>query len=295
VLRRVAIVAMLAACDKGSSAPPAPAIGSGSATCVELPFAASTPVPEASGAAWLDGKLVVVSDSGNHGAYGIVDPETGTTVEQGTLPLGPSTDDLEGLDARDGVLYGITSPGWILTWKRTATGFELADGPYALGPVDLPPKSGVGDKPPKDPGMVCDANIANCGRNYEGLCLRPRGAAGDCTGYALSKADGHLYCLTEHEGRLAIHKDRAIAVDRPGVVADCAFAPDGTLWAGNNLFGMSQVFRVDEAHATVASIGPLGTGFPEVLAVRGDVIFRMSDTGGSPSLMAKFRCTGSTR
>jgi len=293
------MLAMVVACDKGPTPPPAPAPGSGSATwaCDQLPFAASTPIPEASGAAWLDGKLVVVGDSGNHGAYGIVDPETGATVEQGTLPLGNSIDDLEGLDARDGKLYGLTSPGWILVWRRTATGFELVEGPYALGPIDLPPKGGIGDKPPAGNGMVCDAAVTNCGRNYEGLCLRHGPGTSDCTGYALSKADGHLYCLTvtEPDGRLAIHRDHAIAVDRPGVVADCAFAADGTLWAGNNLFGMSQVFRVDEVRATVTSIGPLGVGFPEVIAARGDVLYRMSDTGGSPSLMAKFRCTGKAR
>jgi hypothetical protein len=189
------------------------------------------------------------------------------------------------------------------------------EGPYALGPVDLPrSKSGIGDKPPAGDGMVCDGTVANCGRNYEGLCLRPRGdptAPGRginpllCTGYALAKADGHLYCLTQMDrddqpmDTLTVHRDRAIAIDRPGVVADCAYAPDGTLWAGNNTFGLSNVFRIDHeadpAHAQVVSIGSVGVGFPEVIAARGDVLYRMSDTGGSPSLMAKFRCTANGR
>src|SRR5262245_32682717 len=60
--------------------------------CPEQPFAKSTPLPEASGAAWLtiEGKLalVVVADSGNQGDYVVLDPDTGATREQGKLPLG---------------------------------------------------------------------------------------------------------------------------------------------------------------------------------------------------------------
>src|SRR5262250_380752 len=102
----VSAVAGLTACRKGTatsgapgepartSAPPAEsasappetsAAGTGAPVaasgwrCEALPFALTTPVPEASGAGWLviDGKLslVVVGDSGNRGAYGVVDPE----------------------------------------------------------------------------------------------------------------------------------------------------------------------------------------------------------------------------
>ncbi len=295
-------------------------------TCEALPFAESTPVPEASGAAWMtiDGalRLVVVSDSGNHGAYGLVDPESGATVEQGRLPLHGSTDDLEGLTVRGATLIGITSPGWILEWERRGHGFALVDGPYALGPVDLPPTGGNGDKPPKGDGMVCDGTRTNCGRNYEGICLAPPPANPTSginplrtVGFAASKADGHLYCLTGfHDAHdLAIHRDRddidatgahspahrAIAVARPGVLADCAFDEAGRLYVANNLFGMSTVSRVDgwadPVHARLVPLATLGAGFPEVLAVRGDVFYRMSDTGGSPSLMGKFRCRPSAR
>ena len=288
---RLAIIALVACkSNPPNNDPPPPATGSGAVTCEQQPFAGSTPVPEASGAAWIDGKLVVISDSGNHGAYGIVDPDTGDTIEQGQLPIADSTDDFEGLASRGNLLYGLTSPGWILVWRRVDHGFELVDGPYALGPVDLPNTHGVGDKPPKGDGMVCDKRGTNCGRNYEGLCLAPQ-PTGDCTGYALSKADGHLYCLTgEH---LTVHHDRAIAVDRPGVAADCAYSPDGTLWAADNLFGLSQVFQIEGDRAV--PFAQIGEGFPEVIAVRGDLIYRMSDTGGSPSLMAKFRCTRAAR
>jgi len=254
-----------------------------------MAFAESTPVPEASAAAWwkLAGKdeLVVVGDSGRHGAYGIIDPETGETGEQGKLPLGDGGDDLEGLSAFGGQLYGLTSAGWMRVWKRDGDAFELVEGPYAIGDGD----------------MICDKNRSNCARDYEGLCLRPkRGDAGSCVGYAASRTDGTLYCLALGDDR-ALHVDRAraIKIARKGVVADCTYDDAGALWVGNNLFGLSQVYRVDNdvdpAHAKVVSIAQIGTGFPEVIAVRGDVIYRMSDAGGAPSLISKFRCSPPTR
>ena len=311
VLRRVAF-ALLACCDAPKVEPPAPVVkailGSAAVTaCEPLPFAESTPVPEASGAAFLtiDGalRLVVASDSGNHGAYGLLDPDTGATVEQGTLPLGGSTDDIEGLAVRGGHLFGITSPGWILEWKRVAHGFELVSGPTALGPVDLGPKGGLGkpgerparstaeggaevnDKPPPGDGMVCDGTRSNCGRNYEGICLT------ETAGYAASKADGHLYPLIGTP--LRVERAGAIAVAEPGHLADCAYDETGALYTGNNLFGLSTVSRIENGKPV--PIASLGTGFPEVLAVRGDVVYRMSDMGGSPSLLGKFRCKRSAR
>ena len=328
------MIAIVAACGKGGGTtaggpaePPrqpapgsaqaatAPAAGSaqavtaspaGSATdpdgappgCEPLPFAESTPVPEASGAAWLviDGKpaLVVISDSGNHGAYGIVDPDTGATIETGTLPLSTEAgDDIEGVSARGDKVYGLTSAGWMRVWQRKGKGFELVGAPYALGPVDLPDTKNDA-RAPKGDGMVCNAHVVNCGRNYEGLCLAPAPRAGACLGFAASKADGHLYCLTEEAGKLVVHHDRAIAITRSGALADCAFGDDDTLWAGSNLFDLGNVYRVsgweDPANARVERVGSLGVGFPELIAVRGDVVYRMSDLGGAPSLMARYRC-----
>jgi hypothetical protein len=322
VRRCEVLVLVLAACsakqEPKREAPPAPAptgsAGSAGSTvpaategagdaCSDLPFASTTPVPEASGGAWIDlggrPSLLVVSDSGNHGAYAIVDGETGDTKEQGNLPLGTGAgEDLEGLAVRGDRFYGLSSAGWIREWKRDAAGFALVAGPYALGPVDMPPKStSNATKPPAGNGMVCDGNTTNCGRNYEGLCLAPaesiRGAEA-CVGFAASKADGRLYCLTLEGGQLRAHHDQAIAIDEPGRVADCAFSPEGKLVVGNNLFGLARVFLVEDwatpAQAKVTEIGKLGPGFPETIAAKGDVIYRLSDTGGAPSLMAKFRC-----
>src|SRR4029079_13658132 len=91
--------------------------------CEALPFTLTTPVPEASGAAWLelDGKpaLLVVSDSGSKASCAIVDPETGATIETGALPLSSeASDDIEGLAARGGEIYGLTSSGWVRVWRR---------------------------------------------------------------------------------------------------------------------------------------------------------------------------------
>jgi hypothetical protein len=306
---QVALALALAAAGACRSAEPPPAGGSGSAArepatgpaaaCSELPFAESTPVPEASGAAWLtiDGALglVVISDSGNDGAYAIVDPESGATREQGKLPLGGDGDDLEGIAARGGKLYTLTSPGWMRVYERASQGFALVDGPYPLGPIDIEDRGdGVGNHPPKGTGMVCAAKHANCGRNYEGLCLAPGPVTGRCVGFAAAKADGHLYCLVESGGKLQVDYAGAIKIARPGVVSDCAFSDDGRLYVGTNLFDAGNVYRVtdwqDPARAQVVRIAPLLIGNPETLAVRGDVIYRMSDTNSAPSFMKKYRC-----
>ncbi|MBA3455925.1 MAG: hypothetical protein H0T42_22700 [Deltaproteobacteria bacterium] len=301
-MTRFLLLAVLAtACGKGKDSTPVPAEGSAeNEPCQAIPFAESASVPEASGAAWLvvDGKpsLVVVSDSGNGGAYAIVDAETGVTRETGKLPLGEAGDDVEGLANRGDRIVGITSSGWILEWNRVPGAFELAQPAYPLGPVDLSDKGGgMGDKPPAGDGMVCGARATNCGRNYEGVCLvDPAHAKGPCIGFAASKADGHVYCVVEEAGKLAVKYSPRIKVTRPGAIGDCAFSDDGRLWVGSNLFDMSQVYRIDgwttPESAKVVAVAALGIGFPEALAVRGDVIYRMSDTGGSPSLMTKFRC-----
>jgi outer membrane protein assembly factor BamB len=142
---------------------------------------------------------------------------------------------------------------------------------------------------------VCGAKITNCGRNYEGLCLLDKAhRKGACVGFVASKADGHLYCLTEEGGKLVVHRDKAIAITRPGALADCAFGDDGSLWAGSNLFDMANVYAVtgwdDPATAKSTLLAAIGIGFPETLAVRGDIFYRMSDTGGAPSLLARYRC-----
>jgi hypothetical protein len=268
----------------------APAMDPG--RCARQPFAESTPLPEASGAAWLtiDGKLamVVVADSGHDGEYVVLDPETGETREQGKLPLGRGadgkgkSDDIEGFTEHGGKLFGLTSDGWMRVWQRSGKGFELVDGPYAIGS--------------EAEGTMCPPK-QKCAVNYEGLALAAKRQG--CAGFACSKGDGGLYCLVERDGRLTVDKSRRISVTKRGALGDCTFSDSDVLWVGNNVFGMNQVFRVDgwadPASAQVVSLNAFGDGFPEVIAVRGDVIYRLSDTGGAPSLMGKFRCSPTSR
>jgi hypothetical protein len=298
---RIAIVACLVACGKS---PPAPSQGSGSGawTCEQLPFAESTPVPEASGAAWLDGKLVIISDSGNHGAYGIVDPETGATTEQGKVEMGAWGDDFEGLATRGNTLYALLSGGHIIEYVRDAAGFRATSPPHPLGAVipNAKKQGMLSDQIPAGDGMTCGPPTANnCGRNFEGLCLddpAPAPAADPCVGFAAAKADGKLWCL---RADLTVDPARSISVAKPGALADCAFDDHHRLWAGTNTFGGNATVLIehwdDPPHAQVVPVTQLGAGFLEVIAVRGDVVYRMSDTGGSPSLMTKLRCTPPSR
>ena len=295
-------LAISMACRGGQTpeaGPPPPSVGSQVKvftppplpTCEQVPFAASSTVPEASGAAWLsDGNLLVVSDSGNDGAYVVLDPETGNEVSAGRLPIGGGKDDLEGLAMRGDQLIGVSSSGWIRAWQRSASGWDLVDGPYPLGRVDLPDKKRAERD---DPGMVCSENTTNCGRDYEGICL-PLVASGPCVGFVASKTDGRLYCLHDKYGELAVDREIHIPIAKSGAIADCTFSDRGELFVGSNLFDAANVYRVsnwqDPAKAVVEKLGSLGVGFPETIAVRGGMIYRLSDTGGAPSLMTKHRC-----
>jgi DNA-binding beta-propeller fold protein YncE len=239
----------------GSAPVPSKPAGAAPRACEDLAFAPTADVPEASGAAWLTlaGKpaLLVISDSGNHGVYVILDAGDGSLVERGVLPLGDGSDDLEGIAARGDRFEVISSPGWIRSYQRVDHGFALVDGPYPLAAVEAtgsvvprPTRQAGGAPTPKGAAprgddtdrasMVCART--NCGRNYEGLCLAPA-PAGPCVGFAASKADGQLYCVTEQHGRLAVVRAPAIRIARPDVIADCAFSADGAARTFKRCFG----------------------------------------------------------
>jgi len=280
-------VVLLVACGHPDPTPaPAPIVAA-KWSCEAQPFALSTPIPEASGAAWTEfrGKpaLFVISDSGNNGAYGIIDPDSGDTLAQGKLEDGGHGDDYEGVAARGGKIWAIVSSGYAGAITREGDSFHLG----TLAPV------GGED-------MVCKHKTGNCGRNFEGICLDDRpGKHAGCAGFAASKADGKLYCLHEQNGTYVADPDHAIDVTAPKHLADCAIGEDGTLWAGANILGGNLLYRIesweDPARARITEIGPVGIGNAEVVAVRGDSVYRLSDTDGAPSLMAKFRCSPATR
>lgn len=277
-------------------------------SCLRETFVDSLPIAEASAAVVteLDGAptLMVVGDSGHSGDYLLVDPQSGAVRERGKLPLGGRGDDLEGLAVRGDRIWALTSSGWLRAWKRKgppSPGFELVAGPVPIGAT-----SGEG-------AMTCDLKRANCGRDFEGLCLAqptagtaPRGAkpSSECVGMAASKVDARLYCVVESaKGELTIDATRSIAVSKPKALADCNISSSGDgdiLWAGANFFHFNRVWRIEgwrtperKEQVRVTELGMLGTGFCEGIAAAGETLFRLSDTQGSPSLVAKFRCSAS--
>lgn len=302
---RRCVVILVAACGKDAAAPAPPIAAAPPAwSCEPLPFAASTPVPEASGAAWITRgdkpALFVLSDSGNQGAWGIVDPDTGDTVAQGALGRFDHGDDYEGVATRRGQMVAVLSGGYVITIRQDGDTFVGANHALPLGDkfAEAELVDHHGTRPPLGKAMVCGGpNGANCGRNFEGICLDDRTpfTPGPCAGFVASKADGHLYCLVEHDGNYTADYARSIEVSPAGTLADCAIDERGGLWAGANILGGNAVYRVDDwqdpSHARVVPVGNYGVGNAEVLAVRGDVVYRMSDTNNAPSLMAKFRCT----
>lgn len=247
--------------------------------CAAIEYAPTIDLPEASGASWLadPGVLLVVSDSGNDGQYVELDAG-GAIVRRGQLPLGGAGDDLEGLAQDGGKVWGLTSSGWMRAWQRDGAAWRLALDAY-----------------PIDPARPCGAESVNCGANFEGLCLAARPLADGCDGYAASKTSGQMTCLRRQGDRFVLDPSRGFTASDPRVLADCAIADDGTVWTGDNAFGLMQVrqWTIGAAGATVTGAARLGLGFPEVLALGpGGVVYRFSDLGGAPSLTTAFRCTG---
>ncbi|WP_428265838.1 hypothetical protein [Haliangium sp.] len=282
-------------------------------TCTRETFPILLPLAEASGASYVSDPagpyLLVVGDSGNRGQYVELDPETGAVVATGHLPLGHgASDDLEGLSVRGEVVYGITSAGWMRHWRRRPgrdgdERYQLVRGPYPIAP-----RVALGLD------LRCDsARDINCARNYEGLCLRdPTDDSAACAGFAVSKADGALYCLS-FDGRGDLEVTRrgnrpvgTIAVAAGDTLTGCHFAPDAAtgqgvgrvpdvVWVGSNASAANRVFTVsgwqNPARARVDTVGALGTGFDEALAVGpGGRLYRFSDTSSATSLADKFVC-----
>jgi outer membrane protein assembly factor BamB len=279
-VRSCVVLVTLAACGKQAD-PPAPAAAptvTETFSCEPQPFAMTTPLAEASGAGWITfrGKpaLFVLSDSGNDGAFAIVDPDGGDTIAQGSIGKSTHGDDYEGVTTRGGKLYAVISNGWYVRIDQDGEQFT-ATVPRALG----------------EPAQLD-------GKNFEGICLDDS-AQGSCIGFVASKGDGHLYCLDERDGALHADFARSIAITSRKRVADCAIDERGTLWVGANIHELNKLYRVDNWHepaqARVVALDSVGVGNSEVLAVRGDTFYRMSDLDTAPSLMAKFRCKAASR
>ncbi|HEX7665725.1 MAG TPA: hypothetical protein VF407_14465 [Polyangiaceae bacterium] len=264
--------------------------------CVADPhFPSPLKIPEASGAAEVElspgvREILVVSDSGDHGAA-IAWKIPDGPVRALTLPLdeNAANDDLEGIAWQGGHLFTLTSSGAVRRFSPDGKGGLARDGAaYPLG----------------DPPAACkDLQKVNCGRNYEGLCLRETNAQGvkpRCAGYAASKKEGALYCVVEQDNKLAIdtvRKPIVLAIDKDAL-SDCAFGTFGgpaqnTLVVTTNVHGGSASYVVDEATGALSTLDVGSTPSNEAITIdRDGTMYQFMDDNGDESLALKTTCTG---
>ena len=269
-------------------------------------FPASFALPEASAAAEVEltpgvREILVVSDSGNHGAALAWRLPSGP-VRSLTLPLdAAASDDIEGMawlrdrarpGDRQGALYTLTSSGAVRRFVPDGHGGLRRDqDAYAIGGA---------------PWACGDLGAVNCGKNYEGLCLRPRSAPGRCAGYAASKRASQLVCLDFAGDRLAVdtvHRPIALDLAAPfgahdGVLSDCAFGADpgpaqATLLITTNVYGGSSTYVVNESTGAPLSLDMGGTMSNEAVAVdRDGALYQFLDDNGAASAGLRATCRG---
>ncbi len=259
--------------------------------CVAAPgYPSSVSLTEASAATEVEllvgvRELLVVSDSGGAGAAIAMRLADGV-IRSLTLPLdATASDDLEGIAWRDGKLYTLTSSGAVRRFAPDGAGGLIRDqDAYALG---------------AEPYVCADLTGVNCGKNYEGLCLRAVSAGEPCVGYAASKAEGKLYCLTlDASGVLSASTTRpALALAVPsGSLSDCAFGAAGpaqhVLGIGTNVYNASRSYRVNEADGTLTKLPTTFVVNLESLAIDHDgALYTFSDdNSASASQTRKLTC-----
>lgn len=255
-------------------------------------FPGTFPVAEASAAAEVAlragvRELLVVSDSGRSGAAMAIEIPSGAQRAL-TFPLDPAAnDDLEGIAWRSGKLYTLTSSGAVRRFTPDGTGGLTRDqDAYAVGAV---------------PYACADLTAVNCGKNYEGLCLRAPGSASPCAGYAASKAEGKLYCLTvDASGHLvASTTTPPLSLGLPAdQLSDCAFGAAGgpaadVLVVTTNVFGLSRTYRVDESNGALTKLPIASLLNVEAAAIdRDGALYVFDDNNGATSSAAKVTCVG---
>lgn len=243
--------------------------------CAEATSVEWLDVPEASGAAVLpDGRVLLIGDSGNHGAGLLADLVAGTSTAV-TFPLGDlAGDDVEGLTlAADGAIVGVTSAGFLREWRLAGDALTLTRDAYAAS---------------DEAAFVCDAHKGNCAKNFEGICLHPAPdhmSAHACAGFLASKSDGHLYCLRATPSA-GYRLDTAVSIDvagalsngepEAGVLSGCDFgrSPPYRLIAGGNIYSSSALWQVtgydEPATAVVTPLPASGIANQEAVALLAD-------------------------
>ncbi|MGH7328120.1 MAG: hypothetical protein ACREJX_07185, partial [Polyangiaceae bacterium] len=264
-------------------------------TCtVDTTFPSPLKVPEASGAAEVElvpgvREMLVVSDSGNEGAAIAIRIPDGP-VRSLTLALdNGANDDLEGITWRGGHLFTLTSSGAVRRYTPDGKGGLARDGAaYRIG----------------DPPYSCpNLEKVNCGKNYEGICLRDESSAEvqpRCIGYAASKKEGALYCVVMKDNVLSIdsvRKPLILAVPDDSL-SDCAFGAWGgpaqsALIVTTNVHGGSTSYVVNESTGGVKVMDVPGTPSNEAIAIdREGALYQMMDDNGDESLALRMTCSG---
>jgi hypothetical protein len=289
-----------ASSDAGLAPPPTPSVSA--LACKNDPaFPATLSVPEASAAAEVElipgvREILVVSDSGRGGAAVLWRIPSGP-VRSITLPLDPAaSDDLEGMawaTARamggGGALYTLTSSGAVRRFVPDGQGGLRRDqDAYPLG---------------KTPHACPNLRDVNCGRNYEGLCLRPRTTSARCAGFAASRASSELDCLVFDGDRLVaddlrppMHLGRGLVP--AGALSDCAFGAAAgparnTLLVTTNVYGGSASYVVAEPSGALTPLEGLGTLNNEAVVVDGDgAAYLFGDIDSDVSPATRFTCKG---
>jgi hypothetical protein len=296
-----------------SSAPAPPAL-SGLRCVRDTTFPSPWQTPEASAAAQVElrpgvREILVIGDSGNHGAAMAWSARSG--MRSLILPLDDAaSDDLEGMawlaNGRGGRLYTLTSSGAVRRFAADGVGGLRRDASSYR----------IGDAPLSCP----DLHDINCGKDWEGLCLRRvrrDSNRAPCAGYAASKKETALYCVVDDDrGRLSIdasrppmklalrHLPQALQHRLPGgdgVLSDCAFGAtpgpaEDVLLVTTNIYGTSFTYVVDEETGAATPLDLVSTPSNEAVAVDSSgALYAFMDDNGPVSPAARFVCTGWTR
>ncbi len=285
--------------DAGVSAAPPPAPG---LVCTrDDSFPSVLDVAEASAAAEVElqpgvRELLVVSDSGRNGAALAYRLPSGPARSL-LLPLDPSaSDDVEGIAwvtagprGGGGALYALTSSGAMRRFVPDGRGGLRRDqDAYPIGP---PPRA------------CTNLRDVNCGRNYEGLCLRPRSVSARCAGYAAGRKASELDCLVFQGDRLVadplwepIRLPRGLVP--ANALSDCAFgAAEGparaTLLVTTNVFGGGATYVAREPGGALVPLELPGTLNNEAVAVdRTGALLLLGDLDADASPSLRATCTG---
>ncbi len=265
-----------------------PAVDAGPLACAADTFPVTVMAAEASAATVVDlqgsKRLFVIGDSGNAGRGALVDLTTTAATAGQVLLDASATDDIEAMAFHGGRLYTLTSAGAVRESTVFGTNFVAMGSTYRIGAV---------------PFSCPDLLSGNCAKDYEGLCLRGGAPAPDgCAGYAASKSDGALYCVTmDVDGHLAVRATEPIRLGLPAnSLSDCAFGAEGSpydqvLLVATNGNNANRAYRVDATTGAKTILPTPAATSLEAIALDGEgrvYLFSDTDVQSSPSL--RFTC-----